>query len=1570
MGCVSSQSQAPNLTALAKQYPVKLPPIPGDILLCGDLSKASVERIASQTKGWLYLNPATETWPGRDPHFFPETISSAGAELQHIPFNPAGVLQARSVELLVGAIGRMPRPLAIQCSNRSRSSAAFLLWLADLNGYRRASVDQLVTDLRLDVQQWLECQLPAVGSAEPLMARSPEVRQLFDPELSSFMYLVHCPDSKEAVVIDPLHELIRPTLTLLSDLGLRLKYVLFTDPLPTSDVDASSLREVFPELQTIMPQGCEAKADLYCNHSDAWQFQDFAPDCQWLVGSCFAKCRDTLPRCPKDSFGFGSLFLEVRSTPGYTTNSVTYIFKTHTCRWAFTGYALLVRGCGRRVSGIGDRQLQRLHYHSVQEQILSLEPDTNLVAVADVGCSLQAPALRIICPRFDVQQRNVSTVAEERKFNPRFRGGEGEFIRTLESGRVVRTSVASLVSFSKNDTPAKSEELGYQGQTYFFHKVTGDTSSSHPQLALFREIIEEAMSWPADATREDVAKRCQQQLDLAYGRAKEELAQWSGPYCMEAGRRTDRQMLGVDFRDLYYYNESTGESSWVDPRAALQFDLQQRRQLTYLCLALYRPSSLSLLVGINYFGSENELHGCVADVHRMLDLLNRFGFPEDERNRRVLVDSPQWPQRLHPTLENMREGIAWLVADAQPGDCLLFHYSGHGGRMPRSDGSPSEWHETLCPVDMETEGMLLDSELFRTLVRPLPAGCRLTCILDSCHSGGVLDLPFLFVGTQDRRSRWPWLGIGWPRMDLWSLYNRYQPGDANGFRTDEEENQGAAADACPNGYTWQLPEAEVLAFTGCASEQTSADVGDVNQQFQLQPAGGANVGELGLVGGHLLLESTSRAGGALTSAFVEAMLSLLQGEEMSFVELLEHLRQRLSEGGFSQVPQLASSLVLDLHEPFSLESWLAPLPQVTFQEWGTPIPPKMTTPGLSFTKDTTLSHGGEGRQAAGAVGAGTRSKGAPYDQGTQGGFTEMLMGAANGFFTAEAVEEAVDLVEEAGDMFFEDDGQDDWGGSGVSIKGSPKRGATMEQIAVTIFVCLALCHWSFTHVPLRAALQELRQGLLHPGGTHDKNHQKRIEVELDQVRVANRRLSTRFMVHVLFLLLVRTMTECLTSPSTSGYAECILVLVVYFHDMQVAKGKVELSVKHVRHINLGLRVAIFFFSFFNDPQDRPYGDKFMLLGTVSLSLEALDWYATALHAFSLASLRVVTALMRQNVGVHLILEVGSYCLVAVVAWLYEHQTRSRISAVITSDETASILAGFRRVLRGDVLLDQDFNVVGSQNTLHRLVESDLSGASHSDHLSFVELLGAADRPKFLDFVSASSGAISPSSLPRGLRVTLCGRQPSGDTGRHRRSLSVDLFHVALPGYHLLAIKEDPESGSQLLEEAPSSQPLVGLPALRVRSEAPSEVVDICQELEEVTLLINTQLEAQDVEEAHLRFVRRLPWIGDDEEGMDEMPSLQKFAGATEWRTLKKKLRRYVEAARQSGASRPLHLGPLMIRLPGQSHNYLRARDVTLSCPNRRINGDEPMRLWLHLSKFDKGKLRKVHEPTLNEISER
>lgn len=41
-------------------------------------------------------------------------------------------------------------------------------------------------------------------------------------------------------------------------------------------------------------------------------------------------------------------------------------------------------------------------------------------------------------------------------------------------------------------------------------------------------------------------------------------------------------------------------------------------------------------------------------------------------------------------------------------------------------------------------------------------------------------------------------------------------------------------------------------------------------------------------------------------------------DDLSILELLEHLRERLAQGGFSQVPQLASSLVLNLKQQFSL----------------------------------------------------------------------------------------------------------------------------------------------------------------------------------------------------------------------------------------------------------------------------------------------------------------------------------------------------------------------------------------------------------------------------------------------------------------------------------------------------------------------------------------------------------------------------------------------------------------------------------------------------------------------------
>ena len=75
----------------------------------------------------------------------------------------------------------------------------------------------------------------------------------------------------------------------------------------------------------------------------------------------------------------------------------------------------------------------------------------------------------------------------------------------------------------------------------------------------------------------------------------------------------------------------------------------------------------SLLVGINYFGTEAELSGCIADVKRMRPFLEQFGFPSDEGCQMVLLDEPGWPRYRRPTLSNMRQAIKWLVHDVQTG---------------------------------------------------------------------------------------------------------------------------------------------------------------------------------------------------------------------------------------------------------------------------------------------------------------------------------------------------------------------------------------------------------------------------------------------------------------------------------------------------------------------------------------------------------------------------------------------------------------------------------------------------------------------------------------------------------------------------------------------------------------------------------------------------------------------------------------------------------------------------------------------------------------------------------------
>ena len=87
--------------------------------------------------------------------------------------------------------------------------------------------------------------------------------------------------------------------------------------------------------------------------------------------------------------------------------------------------------------------------------------------------------------------------------------------------------------------------------------------------------------------------------------------------------------------------------------------------------------------------------------------------------------------------------LRWLIEGCRAGDSLVFYFSGHGKQevdlnMDEIDG----YDEALCPVDFEHEGNILDDEINATIVRPLAYGAKLHAIIDTCHSGTVLDLPF------------------------------------------------------------------------------------------------------------------------------------------------------------------------------------------------------------------------------------------------------------------------------------------------------------------------------------------------------------------------------------------------------------------------------------------------------------------------------------------------------------------------------------------------------------------------------------------------------------------------------------------------------------------------------------------------------------------------------------------------------------------------------------------------------------------------------------------------------------
>jgi len=201
-------------------------------------------------------------------------------------------------------------------------------------------------------------------------------RQLFEPESSTYTYLIGCPQTGAAVLVDPVLETVARDLDAVRGLGLSLAYTLETHIHADHVTSAGRLRALtackvaYPALDGV------AGADLGVSEG--------AP------------------------LRVGTVTLQPLFTPGHTDNHHCYLIERAPIEGGgaarvLTGDALLIDGCGRTDFQCGDAHA--LH-KSVNEKLFTLGDDV------------------IVHPGHDYQGRRETTIGRERAGNARLGGGK------------------------------------------------------------------------------------------------------------------------------------------------------------------------------------------------------------------------------------------------------------------------------------------------------------------------------------------------------------------------------------------------------------------------------------------------------------------------------------------------------------------------------------------------------------------------------------------------------------------------------------------------------------------------------------------------------------------------------------------------------------------------------------------------------------------------------------------------------------------------------------------------------------------------------------------------------------------------------------------------------------------------------------------------------------------------------------------------------------------------------------------------------------------------------------------
>jgi hypothetical protein len=67
---------------------------------------------------------------------------------------------------------------------------------------------------------------------------------------------------------------------------------------------------------------------------------------------------------------------------------------------------------------------------------------------------------------------------------------------------------------------------------------------------------------------------------------------------------------------------------------------------------------------------------------------------------------------------------------------------------------PCRQDETILPTDFKKAGVIVDDDLNAMMVRPLAPGVTLHALIDACHSGTAMDLPYRAKVGSDGRFNW------------------------------------------------------------------------------------------------------------------------------------------------------------------------------------------------------------------------------------------------------------------------------------------------------------------------------------------------------------------------------------------------------------------------------------------------------------------------------------------------------------------------------------------------------------------------------------------------------------------------------------------------------------------------------------------------------------------------------------------------------------------------------------------------------------------------------------------------